>query len=123
MTRSILIVDDESVVRSYLERALRIMGYEVAEASDGESAWQLALERSFDLVITDNRMPGMGGKELARRMRERFPDTRILYVSGSQDPPASHENRVSYLSKPFGLDQLLLQVQALLADGGTAAHE
>ena len=116
MTRAVLIVDDETVVRSYLERALRIMGYEVVEASDGESAWQLALERPFDLVITDNRMPGMGGKELARRVRERFPDTRILYVSGSQDPPASHDDRVSYLSKPFGLDQLLLRIQTLLAD-------
>ena len=116
MTRRILIVDDETVVRSYLVRALLIMGYEVVEAADGERAWQLALERSFDLMITDNRMPGMGGKELARLVRARSPDTRILYVSGSQDPPAVQQDRVAYLRKPFGIDELLLQVQELLAE-------
>ena len=116
MTRSILIVDDETVVRSYLVRALLIMGYEVVEAPDGESAWRLAQERSFDLMITDNRMPRMGGKELARLMRAHSPGTRILYVSGSQDPPAEHQDRVAYLRKPFGIDELLLQVQTLLAE-------
>jgi CheY-like chemotaxis protein len=115
VTRSILIVDDETVVRSYLVRVLLTMGYEVVEASNGESAWQLAGERSFDLMITDNRMPGMGGKELARLVRAHSPDTRILYVSGSQDPPAEHQHRIAYLRKPFGIDELLLQVQMLMA--------
>jgi two-component system cell cycle sensor histidine kinase/response regulator CckA len=115
VTQSILIVDDESVVRSYLVRALLTMGYEVVDAPDGEGAWQLARERSFDLLITDNRMPGMGGKELARRVRAYSPDIRIMYVSGSQDPPAARQRHVTYLRKPFGIDELLLEVQALLA--------
>lgn len=115
--RSILIVDDEAVVRAYLVRALRLQGYEVVEARDGPSAWELALERSYDLVITDNRMPGMSGKELTRRVRERYPDTRILCVSGSQDTPAEDDGHVAHLRKPFGIDELVVKVQELLHGG------
>jgi CheY-like chemotaxis protein len=116
-SRSILIVDDEAVVRAYIVRALRMQGYDVVEARDGPSAWELALEKPFDLVITDNRMPGMSGKELTRRVRERYPDTRILCVSGSQDTPAEDDSHVALLRKPFGIDELLVKVQALLHDG------
>jgi CheY-like chemotaxis protein len=116
-SRCILLVDDEDVVRAYIVRALRMQGYEVVEARDGPGAWQLALEKSYDLVITDNRMPGMSGKELTRRVRERYPDTRILCVSGSQDTPADDDAHVAHLRKPFGIDELIVKVRALLGDG------
>jgi CheY-like chemotaxis protein len=116
-SRSILIVDDEAVVRAYIVRTLRLQGFEVVEASDGPSAWQLALERSFDLVITDNRMPGMSGSELTRRIRARYPDTRILCVSGSQESTAEDDRHVAHLRKPFGIDELVRKVEALLSDG------
>lgn len=114
---SILIVDDEAVVRAYIVRALRMQGFEVVEAPDGPSAWQIALERSFALVITDNRMPGMSGKELTRRLRAHQPDTRILCVSGSQDPPDEHDDHVAHLRKPFGIGELVLKVRELIQDG------
>jgi CheY-like chemotaxis protein len=116
-SRSILIVDDEAVVRAYIVRALRMQGFEVVEACDGPTAWQLALQKPYDLVITDNRMPGMSGKELTRRVRERYPDTRILCVSGSQDTPAEDDGHVAHLRKPFGIDELVVKVQMLLHDG------
>jgi CheY-like chemotaxis protein len=116
-SRSILIVDDEAVVRAYIVRALRMQGFEVIEACDGPSAWLLALEKPYDLVITDNRMPGMSGKELTRRVRDRYPATRILCVSGSQETPAEDDGHVAHLRKPFGIDELVDKVQALLQDG------
>jgi two-component system cell cycle sensor histidine kinase/response regulator CckA len=116
-SRSILIVDDEAVVRAYIVRALRMLGFEVVEASDGPSAWQLTLDRTFDLIITDNRMPGMSGKELTRRVREHYPDTRILCVSGSQDTPAEDDPWIAHLRKPFGIDELVDRVQVLLHKG------
>lgn len=110
----ILLVDDEPMVLALFARALRDQGYEVAEAGDGLTGLELARAASppFDLVITDNRMKGMQGPELARRLRELQPDLPILHLSGSR--PESREEAGETLYKPFDIPELAQAVRRLL---------
>ena len=107
----ILIVDDESGVRQMMADSVRRFddGYEVREAEDGEEALRM-LDDSFDLVITDIRMPGMDGVELASRIRERFPDIIIFMLTGYAEfeyaRAAIRSNVSEYLLKPVSVQAL-----------------
>jgi len=119
-TETILLVDDESAVRTVARIALEKAGYVVKEASGGEEALTdvLARNTSVALLVTDLVMPRMNGKELARRLQELSPKVRVLYVSGYTTEVLSHhgvlEPGVDFMQKPFSSSELLTKVREIL---------
>jgi two-component system cell cycle sensor histidine kinase/response regulator CckA len=100
---TVLLVDDDDVVRRLTERMLRAGGYEVLAAASGPDA--LARTSRFDILLTDMVMPGMSGRELAREIGGSYADTRIVFMSGYNPGipiPASE-----FLAKPFDRNSLL----------------
>ena len=104
-------VEDDDAVRRFVQAVLEPAGYDVRVASGGEEALNGA---DADLLITDILMPDMNGRELAERIRERAPETAVLFVSGYAGKDASPEDGARFLAKPFTPSELLAQVQALL---------
>ena len=123
----ILVVDDEPGVRRLLTRSLVSAGLIAIEADDGTSALRIveASDHVFDILVTDIRMPRMGGLELAAKMREISPSTDILYMSGHGDPFTAEEVKggARFLQKPFTLDLLLDTVRPILTARGSPAPE
>jgi two-component system KDP operon response regulator KdpE len=113
----VLVVDDEPPIRHAVRRALQARGYEVALAADGEQALAEAEDVAPDLVVLDLNMPGMGGFEVCRRLRE-WTAVPILVLSVREDESdkvtALDLGADDYLTKPFGTDELLARVRALL---------
>jgi PAS domain S-box-containing protein len=113
----ILLVEDEAVVRGVLTRSLGRAGYHVRAATCGEEALELLRDGPVDLVITDIMMPGISGWELGRTLNERYPQQRILYISGYTEDIANGSpvtQGVPFLQKPFLPDELLTMVRRLL---------
>jgi PAS domain S-box-containing protein len=119
-TETILIVDDDSAVRSVARIALEAAGYVVIEASGGEEALSDVLARNITvaLLVTDVVMPRMSGKELARRLQEISPKVRVLYASGYTANVISYhgilEAGLDFLQKPFSSTELLAKVREIL---------
>lgn len=116
---NILLADDDTALRDLVGRALRSDGHEVVVASDGTDAERRLASKSFDILISDVEMPGLGGFELVERHAVRQPRLRFLLISGfleklatSGDLPAT---RLATLPKPFTLEQLRAEVRKLLA--------
>lgn len=106
----VLLVDDQPEVRRVVRRSLARAGYLVVEAWNGRVAVDLALETSFDLVISDVRMPDMSGLELLSVLQARDPDLPVVLTSGSLDPASSREARelgaFAFLDKPCPFETL-----------------
>ncbi|QXD15691.1 response regulator [Rhodocaloribacter litoris] len=111
----ILIVDDEPGVRTVLAKLLALKGHEARVAGSGSEALALAEREPFDLVITDQGMPEMNGRQLARALRRRFPDLPVLLLTGDTDAGEADESVSAVHAKPFRIDQLNSLIQALLA--------
>jgi PAS domain S-box-containing protein len=116
---SILLVEDEPMVRRLTQTLLAGAGHRVALAADGREALELA-ERAaepFELVITDVVMPHLSGTQLVRRLRERFPSIRVVMVSGHAERAGQIDPSLSdvFVSKPFRRDELLRAVEEALA--------
>jgi CheY-like chemotaxis protein len=113
----ILVVDDEQVLCKLVARMLREAGYIVVTACNGEAGWELVSggADSFDLVVTDNRLPGISGRELVERLREHNPTLPIIHLTGSLRGNAGFPDNVPTLVKPFDLLKLVPTVQGLLA--------
>lgn len=124
---SILVVDDEAGVRDLICDALRIAGHEPEAAVDGAQALDLFRRRSYDLCIVDINMPGVDGFTFVERIREGEDETPILLLSARNAPrDVTHGLRVGaddYVRKPFGLEELLLRVEAILRRSGATADE
>jgi DNA-binding NtrC family response regulator len=117
MTAKILVVDDEPSVLAVVSRALRDEGHEVIAVSNGQTAYDVALDQTVDVVVTNKRMPGLNGAELVSALRKRFPGIPILHLddhrTATQSPfqvPAD----VPTLFKPFDLAALQAAVRRLL---------
>ncbi|HET8949184.1 MAG TPA: response regulator transcription factor [Solirubrobacteraceae bacterium] len=114
----ILIADDEPAVRSALERALRLDGFEVSTAEDGAAALAKAAPASFDAIVLDVMMPRVDGLEVCRRLRRAGDRTPILMLTALD----AVEDRVlgldsgadDYLVKPFALREMRARIRALL---------
>jgi two-component system response regulator HydG len=110
----ILVVDDEASARSGLELLLRQEGYDVDTAADGTQALEIAAERPPDVTVTDLRMPGMDGIELAKKLREPFPRMPIILVTAvgevNSAVRAMRAGADDYLVKPLDFDELLLAI-------------
>lgn len=113
----ILVVDDEPQLTRVLLRTLSSKGYEVRVAGDGEFALQTFHDWPPSLVITDLAMPNMGGLELCRRLRE-ISDVPIIVLSVRGEEKTKVEALDSgaddYVTKPFGMDELLARIRAAL---------
>ena len=118
-TRRILVVDDEESIRRLLVRVLHAGGYEAAGIKDGLAGLEAALTAvdPYDLVITNNHMPHLGGAELVARLRDVAPHLPILHLddlSRSEAPDLPPD--VPNLFKPFSIEALLEQVGRLLPE-------
>jgi len=113
----ILIVDDERQITRVLSRGLTTKGYDVHIAADGEAALQTFTDWHPDLVVTDLSMPNMNGLELCRRLRA-FSDVPIIVLSVKGEERSKVEaldaGADDYVTKPFGIDELLARIRATL---------
>jgi len=88
----IIVIDDEEDIRNVLKQVLERAGYDVAVAESGKEGLEMLEQEGADLVITDVIMPGMDGVSLAREIRDKYRDTRILVISGGGNvAPESYE--------------------------------
>lgn len=114
----ILIADDEQSMREFLDILLRKEGYAVTLAKGGQEALDALDREIFDLVITDVRMPKVGGMEVLKRAREVLPQTPVLmitaYTSTETAVAAMKEGAFDYLSKPFKVDEIKLIIRNAL---------
>ena len=118
-TGTLLIVEDEPLVRSMATRVLRIAGYTVLTAGDGAEALRVAGERSrpVDLLVTDVVMPQIGGEDLAARLRALWPGLLVLYISGYTERGFASRGLApgsAFLQKPFTPAALAHRVRELL---------
>lgn len=120
----ILVVDDSEEVREVLRELLSRHGYTVVTCPDGESGLVELDTRAFDLAMVDLGLPGISGLEVAQRLKQRWPATRVALMTGYGDrmgPEDAHAKGVDFvLSKPFSLDQLRSVVDHALAQSPPA---
>ncbi len=120
----VLVIDDDHGVRELIISALTRAGYEVEHAGDGKEGMLAMTEADFGLVITYMVMPEQEGMETIREARRRFPEIRILAISGVFDADYSpldqalHLGADAILPKPFEPDDLIQTVRKLLGSGG-----
>ncbi|MDZ7778848.1 MAG: response regulator transcription factor [Gemmatimonadota bacterium] len=120
----ILVVEDDRKVASFLERGLREEGYAVDVANDGEDGRLKAHVHDYDLLLLDVMLPGISGLEIVRELRRRETPTPVLMLTArdAEDDVVLglDAGADDYLTKPFGFDELLARVRALLRRGGSA---
>ena len=127
-SETVLLVEDEPLVREIAKSALSDQGYQVLEAEHGEAAVRVAREHQGDiaLVLTDVVMPKMGGRELVERLRQDRPGIRVLYMSGYAAATIDEQDVVepgtSFLRKPFALAEMLAKVREVLDEPATRSE-
>ena len=118
MTATILIVEDEYAVARGVQYALQQEGYDVTVARNGEEGLEFATQKAPDLVILDVRLPGMDGFEVLRRMRAAGSKAPVLFLTARDDEMDKviglELGADDYLTKPFGLRELMSRIKALL---------
>ncbi|MBE0504869.1 MAG: response regulator [Desulfuromonadales bacterium] len=120
MAHRILVVDDDQELRETISEILDDAGFFVANASSGEEALKILSGQTFDLVLLDMIMPGLGGQEILPLLKRQAPRTRIIMITAF----ATVENAVAamrkgaddYLTKPFKVDELLTAVRRSLEE-------
>jgi CheY-like chemotaxis protein len=120
MAPRILVVDDEPMVRALIARALTDDGYEVVAVANGRAALDVARGAGgeFDLIVTNNYMPGLNGAELIARVRQDFPSLPILHIDdiSRQRVDKGLPEDVPTVYKPFSVATLREAVRKLLAE-------
>ncbi|GAB6061943.1 sigma-54-dependent transcriptional regulator [Deferrisoma palaeochoriense] len=114
----VLVVDDDESLRRILEYNLAEEGYAVATAASGEEALEKLDRASFDLVVTDIKMPGMDGMDLLRRIKAEAPETQVIVITAfgtiEMAVEAMKAGAAEYITKPFNRDELKLAVRKAL---------
>ena len=119
-SETVLLVEDEESVRQLVHETLQARGYRVIEAENGEAGLRVAAEHTgtIDLMITDVVMPGMNGRELAKRLAASRPQIKVLYLSGYTEEAIIQEGGMepgtAFLQKPFTLQVLSRKVREVL---------
>jgi signal transduction histidine kinase len=122
-SETVLLVEDEEIVRNLGVRILSGLGYRVMHAGNGDEAIELARDHGerIDLLMTDVVMPGMSGRELANRLACLHPETRMLFTSGYTDNAIVHhgvlDEGVSFIGKPYSHSALARKVREVLDQG------
>lgn len=115
---SILVVDDEEAISSYLQRKLTKLGYEVAVAEDGEKALELAFSLLPDIILMDVKMPKLSGTEVCRKLKadRRTAAIPVLLLSAKAQPAEIQEGLEAganrYLCKPISFPDILAELRA-----------
>ena len=107
---SVMLVEDDEVIRINIAHILRLMGCTVLSAEDGLKGLELFLKTKFDLVLTDYDMPKMNGMDLATCIKEMTSDTPVVLMTGQPKETISaklRDHTVDFaLQKPFGIDEI-----------------
>jgi DNA-binding NtrC family response regulator len=121
MCKTILIAEDEKLLRESLAEILTEEGYRVKQASNGKEAYDLVVKESFDLVLSDVRMPEMDGIELLEKLRQLAPQTPVVILTAfgtvNSAVQAMQAGAADYLLKPVQFDDVLLRIERALKFG------
>jgi two-component system response regulator PilR (NtrC family) len=124
MTKSVLIVEDETVLRESLAELMSGEGYEVLQAADGKLAYDIVLARPVDVVVTDVRMSNMDGLTLLGHLRQIAPQTPVIVATAfgtvEMAVSAMRSGAYDYLLKPVQFDDMLMKVQRAMQYGEMA---
>jgi two-component system response regulator PilR (NtrC family) len=108
--KSVLIVDDEEIIRNFLSEVLGEK-YDVSLASDGDEAIEQIKKRRFDLIITDLKMPRVQGEEVVKFAQQQDPTSRVIVISGFSNlymvSQSINNGACAFLSKPFSIKELM----------------
>jgi CheY-like chemotaxis protein len=119
-TETVLLVEDEAIVRNLVHDILKQAGYQILEAQHGAEALRVAIQHhgTIHLLLTDVVMPLMSGRDLARRLHEMRKETKVLFMSGYTDDVAlrqgSLEPGTAFIQKPFTPDALSRKIRDVL---------
>jgi DNA-binding NtrC family response regulator len=122
VNESLLVVDDEEMVRRLAARMLASLGYRVLEANGGQEALRVLQRMAprIAAVLTDVAMPGVGGRQLGATISECWPRVRVLYMSGFPGQRMVNEGALDptqpFIQKPFTSEQLGRKIRDLLSD-------
>ncbi len=116
--KSILIVDDEEIIREFLYEVLN-EDFEISIACDGQEAIEKLKKRKFDLIITDLKMPRVSGEEVVKYARQSDPDSKVIVISGYSSlytvSQSVNSGACAFLSKPFSIKELVQTVNSCTA--------
>jgi DNA-binding NtrC family response regulator len=108
---NILIVDDEEVVRRSHLRSLASAGCNAQAAGDGKEALRVMEQQPFDVILLDLRMPGLDGMDVLKTIKERWPDSEVVVITGFPTIESAKESvrlgAFNYLAKPVGPDDVI----------------
>jgi YesN/AraC family two-component response regulator len=121
MSHTILFVDDEKQILKAIKREFFDSEYEIVTADSGQAALDIMEQTKIDLIITDMRMPEMDGYELLRRVKETYPSTRRIILSGYADENIIKDalnNGLTefYLFKPWGSREIITAIEMALGE-------
>jgi two-component system OmpR family response regulator len=116
--RRVLVVDDDDSIRDLVTTALKFVGFEVAEASSGQEALNVAPRFAADLIVLDVMMPGLDGFEVCRRLRSDGDATPVIFLTAKDESGDMLDGfdvgADDYLTKPFNLQVLVARIEAVL---------
>jgi DNA-binding response OmpR family regulator len=123
----ILVVEDDKKVASFLQKGLREEGYSVDVAHDGEDGLLKAHVHDYDLLVLDVMLPGRTGLEIVRNLRFRQSSVPVLLLTARSEQDdivlGLNAGADDYLTKPFGFDELVARIRALLRRGGASRSD
>ena len=115
----ILLAEDDEALRIFLKKALEKAGHAVRDYGDGAAAWRARRDEPAELLLTDIVMPEMDGIELARKATKKYPELRVMFITGFAAVALNPDNKAPesahILSKPFHLRQLVDEIERLIA--------
>lgn len=118
---TILLVDDDELVRKLAERILKKLNYAVFSADNGYTALEIMKNQNYkiDLLLTDMVMPGMNGKELYEEIIEVKPNIKVLFMSGYTNSILDNlyidKNKINFIPKPFSIKKLADEIKKIIS--------